>query len=242
MGRNFVLRPPVLAVTALLALSGCAITSVRDTNKIRSADEIADSLLTDEDLSGNWTLNTGPDGAALPASGVITDVERPMLPQVELCEEAGQVARDAIDSVKWQGFRQLDKVVDDPIDPPADREGHMEFVQQFLMSGEPDEVESLFNDIASGYKECLGELPAGEEGPGIVTELDIESVGDQRIAALARIEEAGGGGMWNIYSVLVREGAVLMSITAVDIVLGDLEAEMDVADLNAMLSTAASKI
>jgi hypothetical protein len=199
-------------------------------------------LLTDEDLSGNWTLNTGPDGVALPASGVITDVERKILPQVELCEEAGQAARDAIDSVKWQGFRQLDKVVANPIDPPVDREGHIEFVQQFLMSGESNEVESLFDDIASGYKECLGELPAGEEGPGIVTELDIEPVGDQRIATLARIEEAGGGGMWNVYSALVREGSVLMSITAVDVVLGDLEAEIGISDLDAMLSVATSKI
>jgi hypothetical protein len=48
--------------------------------------------------------------------------------------------------------------------------------------------------------------------------------------------------MWNIYSVLVREGSVLMSITAVDIVLGDLEMDMDVADLDAMLSAATSKI
>ncbi|NBP54376.1 MAG: hypothetical protein EBU67_08845 [Actinobacteria bacterium] len=129
-------------MTAWLALSGCAVTSVRDTNKIRSAEELADSLLTEEDLSGDWALTMGPDGVALPASGVITDVEREMLPQVELCAEAGQAARDAIDSLKWQGFRQLDKVVDDPIDPPADREGHMEFVQQFLMSADPDDLES----------------------------------------------------------------------------------------------------
>jgi hypothetical protein len=232
----------VLVGTTCVALVGCAVTSTRDTNKIRSSEELAQSLLTDEDLEGDWKPNTGPDGAGLPASGVITDVERPMLPQVELCEEAGQVARDAIDSVKWQGFRQLDKVVDDPIDPPADREGHMEFVQQFLTSGDPNEVESLFDDIASGYKECLGELPAGEEGPGIVTELDIEPVGDQRIATLARIEESGGGGVWNVYSALVREGSVLMSITVVDIVLGDLEAEIGVSDLDAMLSVATSKI
>jgi len=242
MGRNFALRPHVLVVAALLALSGCAVTSVRDTNKIRSAEELADSLLTDEDLSGDWTLNTGPDGVALPASGVITDVERKMLPQVELCDEADQTARDAIDGLKWQGFRQLDKIVDDPIDPPADREGHMEFVQQFLVSADPDDLESAFDDVATGYVECLGDVPAGEEGPGTITEVEIEPVGDQRIATLAQIEEAGGGGMWNIYSVLVREGSVLMSITAVDIVLGDLEMEMDVADLDAMLSAATSKI
>jgi hypothetical protein len=242
MGQNFVLRPSVLMATVWLALSGCAVTSVRDTNKIRSAEELAELLLTEEDLSGDWTLNMGPDGAALPASGVITDVEREMLPQVELCAEAGQAALDAIDSLKWQGFRQLDRVVDDPIDPPADREGHMEFAQQFLMSADPDDLESAFSDVATGYVECLGDVPAGEEGPGTITEVEIEPVGDQRIATLAQIEEAGGGGMWNIYSVLVRKGAVLMSITAVDIVLGELEMDMDLTDLNAMLSAASSKI
>ncbi|NBN90689.1 MAG: hypothetical protein EBV24_10400 [Actinobacteria bacterium] len=141
-------------MTAWLALSGCAVTSVRDTNKIRSAEELADSLLTEEDLSGDWALTMGPDGVALPASGVITDVEREMLPQVELCAEAGQAARDAIDSLKWQGFRQLDKVVDDPIDPPADREGHMEFVQQFLMSADPDDLESAFGRRPADRDTC----------------------------------------------------------------------------------------
>jgi hypothetical protein len=47
--------------------------------------------------------------------------------------------------------------------------------------------------------------------------------------------------MWNVYSTLVRSHSVLMSVTMVDITLGDLDAELGVSDLDAVLSAALSK-
>ena len=189
---------------------------------------MARSLPEAKDLEGEWSINVGPPEGGLPASGVITEAERDLLPQIEVCETAPQASKEAIKSLEWTAFRQLDKNVEDPIDMPEDREGHIIFVQEFLMTDEPAALMSLFDAVSPAFSDCVGPLPAGEEGAGTVSLVDIELLGDQRIAALATIEEAGGGGTWYVYSVLVRKGSVLASFTIADVVLGDLEAEVDV--------------
>lgn len=206
-----------------------------------STQELAGGLLVADDLEGNWKLNSGPEGADLSTTGIIDDTNRDKLPQIQLCDTASQESRDALNAIQWQAFRQIDKTVDNAIKPPKDREGHMIFVQEWLTSGESNELELVFDDISAAVKECLGDIPAGEEGPGTITEAEIEPIGDQRVAALTQFEEAGGVGTWNIYSVFIRAGTVLMGVTAVDIVLGDLEPELTVADLDEILSTALSK-
>ena len=230
---------PLVAI-GLVAV-GCGSSSPAP-DEVRSARELADSLLVAKDLEGKWTLNAVPDGVDLSSAGVIDDTNRDKLPQIEVCDKASQTSRDAINAIEWGAFRQIDKTVDDPIKPPKDREGHMVFVQEWLASGDADELEAIFGDVETAFIECLGDIPAGEEGPGTITNVDIEPIGDQRIAALARFEEAGGAGTWNIYSVFVRYGTVLMGMTAVDIVLGDLPAELVLGDLDSILSTALSRI
>lgn len=229
-----------IVATLVVALGSCTRAS-RSPKVVLSAQQLADGLLVADDLEGNWKLNSGPDGADLSTTGIIDDNNRDKLPQLELCEAASQESRDALNAIQRQAFRQIDKTVDNAIKPPKDREGHMIFVQEWLTSGEPDELELVFDDISAAVKECLGDIPAGEEGPGTITEAEIEPIGDQRVAALAQFEEAGGVGTWNIYSVFIRAGTVLMGVTAVDIVLGDLEPELTVADLNEILSTALAK-
>lgn len=235
-------RISVLALVTVLVLvsSGCTRSS-RSPKVVLSTQELADGLLVADDLEGNWKLNSGPEGADLSTTGIIDDTNRDKLPQIQLCDTASQESRDALNAIQWQAFRQIDKTVDNAIKPPKDREGHMIFVQEWLTSGESDELELVFDDISAAVKECLGDIPAGEEGPGTITEAEIEPIGDQRVAALTQFEEAGGVGTWNIYSVFIRAGTVLMGVTAVDIVLGDLEPELTVADLDEILSTALSK-
>ena len=241
MSRKACLRIVALTTTLMIASVGCSSSDASPT-KVLSAQELADSLLVAKDLEGTWKLNAIPEGADLSSAGVIDETNRDKLPQIELCDKASQASRDAIKSIEWGAFRQIDKTVDDPIKPPKDREGHMAFVQEWLASGDADELESIFGDVETAFTECLGDIPAGEEGPGTITNVEIKPVGDQRIAALARFEEAGGVGTWNIYSVFVRYGTVLMGMTAVDIVLGDLSAELALGDLDSILSTALSKI
>lgn len=229
----------VVAAVAF-TLVGCA-ESTTSPKLVLSPQQLADDLLVADDLDGDWKLNAMPDGVDLSTTGIIDDSNRDKLPQLQVCDTASQASRDALGSIEWGAFRQIDKTVDDPIKPPADREGHMIFVQEWLASGDADELESLFGDVSTAVTECLGDIPAGEEGPGTVTQVEIEPIGDEHVAALTQFEEAGGIGTWNIYSVFVRTGTVLVGMTAVDIVLGDLEPELKLQDLDAILATALSK-
>ena len=221
---------------------GCSSPPSRSPREVRSTQQLADALVVPADLGGTWKLNAGPEGADLSTTGVIDDSNRDKLPQMQLCDTASQASIDAMNRIGWQAFRQIDQAVENPIKPPNDREGHMIFVQEWLTSAKADSLKPIFDDVSTAFTDCLGDVPAGEEGPGTITEVAIKPIGDQRVAALARIGEAGGVGTWNIYSVFIRAGTVLMGLTAVDIVMGDLQPEMTLEVLDHILSTALSKV
>ncbi|MFM8794666.1 MAG: hypothetical protein ACKOFF_07270, partial [Acidimicrobiales bacterium] len=37
-----------------------------------------------------------------------------------VCEKAGADSRAALNGLRWQAFRQVDRTVDNPLDPPKD--------------------------------------------------------------------------------------------------------------------------
>lgn len=229
-----------LAVT--VALMAAALTSC---GSPRSVEDMADALLTPADLTGEWTVNAGnPDASegTLAPSGILTDAQREVLPRVQLCDRASGDAQDAADAFEWEVYRQLDQTVDDPIDPPTDREGHKVFLQESMMSDDPDDLIALFDDLLPGIEACLGDIPADEEGPGTAEKIEITSGGDEQIAVLSRIEEAGGQGVWNVYNAVIRKGSVALSIMLVDVYLGDLQPVVDNADFDAIVSLAMSKL
>lgn len=228
---------PALVLMMAVA-AGCGESST-------SVDDLSDALLTTGDLTGEWTEFRGnpeaTEGTIAP-TGIVTDEQRAMLPTMDLCERASDDAKTAANALRWDVFRQFDKTVADPIDPPTDREGHKVFLQQFMLSDDSDAVNALFDDLASGLEACLGDIPAGEEGPGRATEVEITSVGDEHIAVLTQIEEAGGRGMWYLYNAFVRDGSVLMSVTLADVFLGDLQPEVDLADFDELVTAAVDKL
>ena len=65
------------------------------------------------------------------------------------------------------------------------------------------------------------EIPADDEGPGFAEEMPLPAVGDDRYGAMLTMEEAGGWAEWRLHVALVRDGAVLVWITIVDIRAGD---------------------
>lgn len=233
-----------LLTSALVSvgLVACAAPQSRSPKTVLSTQQLAEALLRPIDLDGSWKLNAGPQGADLSTTGIIDETNRDKLPHMELCDTASQASKDALNAIEWQAFRQMDKTVDDPIQPPKDREGHMIFVQEWLTSGAADSLSETFDDVSGAFAECLGDLPAGQEGSGTVTDVSIKPIGDQRVAALARFGEAGGVGTWNIYSVFIRAGTVLMGLTAVDIVMGDLQPELTLDVLDHILAAALSKV
>lgn len=207
-----------------------------------SQKSLADSLMTVQDLDGEWSVNLGSGDMRLPESGVITDEERKFLPTMDLCPKASQDSRDAVESLTWEAFRQFDLTVDDPVDPPGDREGHLVFAQEFLMSAGSEELATLLSRLAVGLDACAGEIPADEEGPGALERFDPGPVGDERVGARYTIGEAGGSGTWYVYVVFARTGSVLVSVSVADVVLGNLDPLIDQSFVDAIVEAAVKKV
>lgn len=220
--------------TASLVVGGVACGS--DEVAIPSAEQLAADLVDVSTYEGSWALNV-PEGSNGAIDGVVTVDQNDQLPRMDLCERASAEARALVGELPWMAFRQIDLAVDDPIDPPADRAGHMVSVQEFLISGEPDELAATFTTLRDGAEACLGEIPAGEEGPGFAEEMVLPEVGDDRYGALMTMEEAGGWAEWRLHVALVRDGPVLAWITIVDI-RADVEPLYTVVDIGRMVETA----
>jgi hypothetical protein len=220
--------------TAGLVIGGLACGS--DEVAIPSAEQLAAHLVDVSTYEGSWARNV-PDGAAGAIDGVVTVEMSDQLPRMDLCDRASAEARALVGDLPWMAFRQIDLEVDDPINPPADRTGHMVSVQEFLISGEPDELAATFTTLRDGAAACLGEIPAGEEGPGFAEEIALPAVGDDRYGAMLTMEEAGGWAEWRLQIALVRDGAALAWITILDIRAGA-EPFFTLADVGRMVETA----
>ena len=206
-------------MVSLLLGSGSLVSCGDGAQPVPSAQQLASSLVSADDLEGEWSLFAGPQGddEELDPSGILTEEQRELVPSFDLCEKASDEAKKAVEELRPVAFRQLNLAVDDEIDPPLDRTGHMIFLQQFLYSGDEEELAETFASIREGFTDCLGDIPAGEEGPGRAEALDVPEVGDERFAVLTTLEEAGGWAEWRIQNVIVRDGPVLMSLVLVDI-------------------------
>lgn len=206
---------------------------------VPTAEQLAAVLVTIDDYRGEWTVNV-PSDPEMAIPGVVSERQQEMLPKLEFCDRASQESRSAADTLRWQAFRQIDQSEEDPIDMAAgDRVGHMIFVQEFLTSGAPAEIESTFEALRAGMEACQGRIPAGEEGPGRSEPMTIPDVGDDRYGEFTTMEEAGGGAYWLLYNSLVRQGPVLMDLQVVDIVMGEsVEPAFTADDIDAFLTIA----
>ena len=210
---------------------------------VPTAEQLASMLVTADLYDGTWTVNVPPD-AQNGASGVIAEEQQEMVPRIELCNKASEESSSAAQALRWQAFRQLDQSESDPIDMAAgDRVGHMIFVQEYLRSGDPAEIEATFTALRDGMRACQGEIPAGEEGPGRTEPMVTPDVGEDRYGDLTTIGEAGGGGYWLLHNSLVRQGPVLMDLQVVDIVMGEgVQPEFTTEDIATFLTTAVEKL
>jgi hypothetical protein len=183
--------------------------------RARSAEDLSAALITVDDLVGDWEVNFGPDDAAMDESGVVPEEARPLLPSIELCEEASEESRSAVESLRVLALHSTDE----------------------------ESLDATFDAVAAGVRACLGDLPAGEEGPGTAEEVDAPQVGDERVAVLMLIEEAGGWAEWRVHQTLVRDGATLLSFVVVDIRAGEgVEPYFTDAEIDTMVETTAERL
>lgn len=244
-----------LTGTAILLLGACgsdgsetvspssSATPAWSQGAVPTAAELASVLVTEDDYDGEWTVNV-PQDAEAAISGVVPEAQQAMLPKIELCDQASEESRSAAAALRWQAFRQLDQSEQDPIDmATGDRVGHLIFVQEFLLSGDPSEVETTFNALRDGLRACQGAIPAGEEGPGTVEPMTIPEVGDDRYGDLTTLAEAGGNAYWLLHNSLVRQGPVLMDLQVVDIVMGEgVQPAFTTEDIDTFLTTAVANL
>jgi hypothetical protein len=234
---------PVLftvAISAALVAAGCG--SDQTATPVPTAEQLASTLITTDLYDGDWTINLPPDAPDIAATGVVPDELQDMLPKLEMCDAASPESHTAADELRWKAFRQLDLTVDDPIQAP-DMTGHMIFVQEYLTSAEPAEIETTFGLLRDGMQACLGDIPAGEEGPGTAEQMAIPAVGDDRYGVLLLIEEAGGGAQWRLHNALVRQGPDLMLLNVVEITAGEgVEPRYSTDDINNFITAAVDQL
>ena len=233
---------PTRALFAALCTLGLAAAACGDEADAtpRTAEQLATALVEPADLTGAWTPHEAPVGADI--DGVVTDEQQDLLPGLELCDRATDAAREAASGLRWKAFRQLDLTVDDPIDTPSDRSGHIVFVQEFLTSGDIDDITSSFDQIRVGMDACLGDFPAGEEGPGTAATLDVPAMGDDRVAVLTTMQESGGWAVWRLHQVMVRDGSTLLGFLVVEIHSTDVAPLYSADDVAALVDTALAQL
>lgn len=227
-----------VAVTTALFAGGCGTTT-----EIPNAVDLAEALVGPDTFpsdDGAWTINVPPDQPDS-SSGVVTDEMQGLLPRLDLCPEASEASRNAVDTVQWMAFRQLDLDVADPVDPPDDRQGHMVFVQEYLLAADPDEVTETFDLLRDGMQACLGEIPADDEGGGTAEEMPLPDLGDDRYGVLMLLDEGGGWAEWRLHQALVRDGAVLALVSVVDI-RADTEPLYTVDEVGDLMATAIDEL
>ncbi len=232
-------RRVALVAAGVLALGFTGCGDDADTTP-RTDEQLAGALLTPTDLAGTWAPHQAPDEAAI--DGVVTDAQQEMVPRMDLCDRASDAARDVASGLQWKAFRQLDLAVDDPIKPPDDRSGHIVFVQEFLTSGDIDDITVTFDQIRVGMDACLGDFPADEEGPGTAATMGAPEVGDDRVAVLTTMGEAGGWATWRMHQVMVRKGSTLIAFLLVEIHSTDVEPLYSADEVGAMVDTALAQL
>ena len=225
-----------VVATAGLVVGGLACGS-DDEATVPTATELASRLVDVDTFDGDWAIDIPDDAPEWATSGVVPAEMADQLPRMDLCEAASAEARALVEDIPWMAFRQIALTVDDPIDPPDDRTGHMVSVQEFLLADEPVMAAEMYGTLRDGMEACLGEVPAGEEGPGLAEVMALPEIGDDRYGALLTVEEAGGWAEWRLHSALVRDGTVLAWVLVIDI-RADAEPYFTVDQVGRMVETA----
>jgi hypothetical protein len=207
---------------------------------VPTAEQLASVLVTVDDLEGEWTSWEGPDASPTGVPGVVPEDQRGNLPRLEFCDKAGEASVQAAEQLRWAAFRQLN------LTTPDEPRSHQVFAQEFLLAGVPSEVASTYAALQAGIEACTGVTT--EYGDGVVGHsraLEVPALGDASTGTHEIVEEPSprGPATWDIRNVVVRDGAVLMSVQLGEVTVGkEIERVMDRATVDSIVTTIAQKL
>jgi hypothetical protein len=176
---------------------------------VPTPEALAAALVRPEDLDGRWTLREGPDASPTGVPGLVPEEQQGNLPRPELCDKAGTDSVRAAEQLRWQAFRQLNLTLTD--DPRM----HQVFVQEFLLADDADRVAATFDAVTAGIRACFGARTTYDKGvTGTSRPLAVPRLGDAALGGRTIVLESSprGPATWDLRSVLVRHGTVLMNV------------------------------
>lgn len=182
--------------------------------------QLKDALLLPADLAGEWAVESqGTQG------GVI-----------ELCADASAESAQAAAALEFQVGTSLREAA------PAGATGAVS-VAEYLLVGEVDEVDAIFDALQAGAEACYGKPLVPEEDYGTNEPYALPAVGDERYGEYHVMgSETPGYGMY-LHMAVVRDGPVLMLLNVWEFLGGgDAQPRVTAEDVGSIVTTAADKL
>lgn len=152
-----------------------------------------------------------------------------------LCPDASADASATAADLRWQvgsgaGFVGVDATI-----PPA--------LVVLLLADDPDTVSDTFEEFRVAMTSCLpNEVTLIDAGNFTVTELVVPAIGDDRFGIRrTQTDQPAGSDRWDERHVIVRDGAVLMWLSEIE-VNPDAELVVDTATFDAALEAAVGRL
>lgn len=198
-----------VAITVAIVLAGCGGGGTPVDNG-PSAKALAADLVVADDLGTGWTVWKPPEGYGGP--GVVTEKSRKTLPRMDFCDKASATSRKTATGLPWEAFTQHHYA--------TGSDQHLVFMQEFLLSDKADDVRRTFDLLVDGIRACEGDRSVSPDGETVTLgALALPALGQDRTGFRATVAEPGDNPtVWDLRSVLVRQGTVLIGITIAEIV------------------------
>lgn len=194
---------------------------------VPTADDLLARVVTAADLGPDWSSSATPPSTLAAA-------DRSNLPVLELCPDATDAARAQADGLVWQVRSGADHTA-------ASGEPFPSLVI-LLLADDPDTVTETFDVLRDRMTDCLPtDLDSVATGPVAASALDLPDVGDDRFGVrYQQPDDAAGAERWDRRDVIVRDGAVMMWFSVVEVTTD--EARLSDAAFEAALVVAADRM
>lgn len=217
---------PAVAILGLL-LASCGGS---DGVGVPTPEDLAASLLTADDLGGEWLAV--PDFA----SGMLSDEMKGEISLPELCAQADAAAVEAAAGLEWQVGAAFSR-------GEMSEDGYVPTLVQLMLVGETDEIASTFEALRQGLAACAGTDQVFEgEGAFRIEEVPLPAVGDDRIGLRYQQTDAPTDHVhFDMRPMLVRDGAVIMWLNETEITLAA-EPAVALDELSGILTAAVENL